>query len=439
MIRALNNTSRRLIAAATLALGVGLASPHAAAADVVTLTDGTSVEGEIVREVSGAVWIEVKIGTITERKFIAPDKIAKIERDVVREPEPQQQADQPGSNRVDLDTERDYAPGTPRGVVITLEGTVGISFSSEHMKAMVPDLKKEVGDDGTGIVVLKINSGGGFLLDIERISDVIEYDYKPNFHTVAWIESAISAAAMSSHTLPEIYFFPEGNYGACTGWSGGGQAVAGRSWFETAHLMERISARGGYDPRVMYAMMGSPHEPMPLAARRNPETGIVEWIQEEGGDGWTTINPAGEVLTVNSVQAVDWDFADGIANNVEDLTQLMGYQEVNWVGRRDPGLRYPISDTERKNQIWRSRLAEDEQRAEVTRSLYEYYKQLAQGSAQDIRGVFIGKARQKLQALRRFYDMNSVMAIVIGINPDAFEEWYEDEETTLKNIARGGG
>ncbi|MEO0631245.1 MAG: hypothetical protein AAFY46_11050, partial [Planctomycetota bacterium] len=48
------------------------------------------------------------------------------------------------------------------------------------------------------LVVIKIKSGGGFGLEVQKISDVIHEEFKPKFQTVAWIESAISAAAMSA-------------------------------------------------------------------------------------------------------------------------------------------------------------------------------------------------------------------------------------------------
>ena len=57
------------------------------------------------------------------------------------------------------------------------------------------------------------------------MSDVIHEQYKKKFRTVAWIDSAISAAAMTAHCLEEIYFTPQGNYGAARG----GSATSRRS------------------------------------------------------------------------------------------------------------------------------------------------------------------------------------------------------------------
>jgi membrane-bound ClpP family serine protease len=192
------------------------------AQDTVVLNDGTEVEGEIVRELDGNVWITVRVGTVELQRFYPASEIADVMRDGPVTTEP-----------VDTDTPREPVrvnTGAPKGAVISLEGTVGIQMTAKTLRDILPALERELGTDGTGIVVFKINSGGGLLLEIQRLSDVIQEEYKPRFRTVAWIESAISAAAMTSHAIEEIYFMPRGNYGACTGWSGQLTAVSGRGW-----------------------------------------------------------------------------------------------------------------------------------------------------------------------------------------------------------------
>lgn len=429
----MNTQGTQFLAATLMAAAAAFSTPAVAEVDVVVLKDGTRVEGEIIREVSGAVFIRVGDGGVSEQKFFMADQIESVLRGVAA-------AARPDGNFVDAGGEGQvFDEDTPRGIVVTLEGMVGVSMSADRLEEMVPALTKAVGDDGTGIVVLKINSGGGYLYELDRISDIIQYQYKPRFHTVAWIESAISAAAMTAHNLEEIYFLPEGNYGACTGYSGMLNAMDGRGWEEAEFLMQKISARGDHDHKVMLSMMGHPQRFFPLSARRNPESGQVEWAQDAGVDGWTVLNPVGEVLTFNSVQAVEWEFADGIARDTDELAELMGYQEVNWLGERETGTRYPVSAIERQNRQWRERIAEDESKADVTRGLYYFYKGNAAGMSEDIRGVFVGKARSKLKILKRLFDMNSTMALSISNTlPEYFDDWYEQELEDLRDIGRAG-
>src|SRR5690606_34230378 len=140
----------------------------------------------------------------------------------------------------------------PRIAVISLgEGgdkdMVGLFMTAEALKRAIPLLEK----DNVTDVVFRIQSGGGALLEIQKLSDVIHNEFKPRFRVVAWIKSAISAAAMTAHCIEDIYFTSDGNYGACTGWYGQLTAVKGRDLEEVLYMMEKISARGKHDPKIM--------------------------------------------------------------------------------------------------------------------------------------------------------------------------------------------
>src|SRR5690606_38032767 len=113
--------------------------------------------------------------------------------------------------------------GPPSSWQNEVDSTVGIQISADAWKRAVPLLEK----DNVTDVIVRINSGGGLLAELGKFNEVYEKEYKPRFRTVAWIESAISCAAMSPWVLEEFYFLPEGNIGACTGWSGRLSAVKG--------------------------------------------------------------------------------------------------------------------------------------------------------------------------------------------------------------------
>ena len=84
----------------------------ASARDIVELKDGRRVEGDIVREIDGNVWMYVYFGDLKKQEFFAAVSIEKIERDAI--------ADE--ADRDDAPQEKATArTGVPRGMVLTLE------------------------------------------------------------------------------------------------------------------------------------------------------------------------------------------------------------------------------------------------------------------------------------------------------------------------------
>lgn len=395
-------------------------------ADTVILKDGTKVEGTIERELEGSVWIKTKIAGIETTKFILADNIDKIERDG----KPADAA--AASKEADPGEPRARRTGVPRGAVISLEGTVGIQMAAKTLHDLVPVLEKEIGNDGTGIVVFKINSGGGLLLEIQKLSDVIQNEYKPKFRTVSWIESAISAAAMTSHCVEEIYFLPEGNYGACTGWSGALQAVSGEGLEQVLYMMEKISARGGYAPEVMRAMQINE----PLSCTIDERTGRVSWYQNEEGE--FLVNKGDSILTFTAPQALKYKFSRGTAKNLDELAQAMGYQEVDWIGDDRPGFIYPVSKAEEIMLAYRERVTDDEERTQEYFANYQQAVAAASGAPFDVRPPLVGRARQHLRRIEAAVRNNPNFALLTwGMELKDWEKnWLKPEQERLADLLR---
>lgn len=399
----------------------------AAFADTVVLKDGSKIEGVIQRELEGSVWIKTSIGGIETVQFILAEKIEKIDR----ASKPVETA-KPATNPAGGDPKPRRA-GVPRGLVISLEGTVGIQMAAKTLEDMIPVIEREIGSDGTGIVVFKINSGGGLLLEIQKLSDVIHEKYKPKFRTVSWIESAISAAAMTSHCIEEIYFLPEGNYGACTGWFGALQAVSGQGLEEVLFAMEKISARGGYAPEIMRAMQINE----PLSCTIDPASGKVSWYQTE--EGQFLVNKGDSILTFTAPQALRFRFSKGTAKNLEELTKALGYQEIDWVGEVRPGFIYPVSKAEDIMLAYRKKVSDDEAR---TREYFVNYQQAFAAAAgtqdRDLRAKFVGRARQHLRRIESMVRNNPNFALLTwGMELKDWErDWLKVQEEELAKLLR---
>lgn len=437
------NGLMRCVAALVLALGLLVPAGRALADDRVTLNDGRVITGEITREVEGYIWIKVTAGGILREEMLRPDQIKTVERDA-KAAAIEAAAPAPAAEP------RARMSGTPRAAVLTLgEGgdkdMVGIYMTAETLRRAIPQLES----DGVSVVVLRIKSGGGALLEIQRLSDLIEHELKPKFRTVAWIDSAISAAAMTAHALNEIYFTSQGNYGACTGWSGQLQAVKGRGLEEVLFMMEKISARGGHHPAIMRAMQISadPEEfkaldvsgaPGALSATINPD-GTVSWFGDTTS-GQHVLNPKGNVniLTFNASEAERFKFSRGTADTLDQLGRLMGFSELEWVGEKTPGSLWPVSKAEKMQVEFRDKTARDQT---AMQSYWVAYQQaIAVARAQqdrNERGRFVGKARQELNRIKSMMKNNpNLVLFVLGMLPKQYEEWLEEQEKLLKELMR---
>jgi len=451
---------------ASLFLGVALAfgmvgpttSAFGAAATgwaKITLKNGTVVEGEILRELEGIVWIKVRSGASEETRMLTPDEVKSIDRDATSTPtnasqpakapdskaepaKPAEKASEPASEpaRAPARSETASRPrnsGVPRAAVITLgEGgdkdMVGLYMMAKPLTDAIPLLKQENVD----IVVFRVNSGGGALLEIQKLSDVIYNEYRKNFRTVAWIDYAISAAAMTSHAVEEIYFTPEGAYGACTGWSGDLVAVKDRDLEQILFQMEKISTRGNHPFEIMRAMQIME----PLSATVSPSGDVSFYQDATSGD--ILLNPKDRVLTFNSQTAAQVRFSSGTAATLAELAKAMQLPEVEWVGVKKPGFLWPICKAEQMQMDFRDKTARDDaQFTEYVQTLNAAL-QMASGMDDERKAKLAGKARECMNRIVSAVNNNPNLAIFkFNILPDKFrEEWVEPTEKKIKELTK---
>jgi len=397
----------------------------AALADKLHLKDGRVLEGTVVREVDGYVWFQFRVGSLESQQMFKPDEIKTIEKS---ESKPATEA---AATQKPKDSKPAGKSGAPRAAVISLgeadKNMVGIYFTADSLRKMIPMLEQE----GVEIVVFRIKSGGGYGSELQPMVDVIDYEFKPRFRVVAWIESAISAAAMTAHIIEEIYMMPQGQYGGCTGFRGAGDAVKGRELEEMLFQMEKISARGGHDPKIMRSMQIM--EPLSCTIDENGE---VHWYQNTSGQH--IVNAEGRVLTFNAADAVKYRFARAICSNIDELGKAMGYAEVEWVGKHIPGVPYPVSKAEQYIRDFRERSHKDSRSTQKYFMEYNQAVGIAAGLPADERGPFIGRARRALDNIRSMISNNPNFAyMVLGVNtPEEYRRWLEQREDELRQLGR---
>lgn len=397
------------VMALALALAALVPSISASAA-AVHFKDGKVVEGRIVKEGETFVILMVKVAGIEKRETFTKDEIKKIVRDeeVKAEEKPGDAAaiDPPAEK---LKSNANIPAGATKIAFISLEEMVGPFLNADALLHSVSLLDELPENERPDIVVLRINSGGGALSEVEPLSDAIHKKIKPKYRVVAWIESAISAASMTGLNCEEIYFMKEGNFGGTVAFSmtGPGQAKAmdgeGLQW--VLSVGEMLSKRGGYNPLIMRAMQIL----MPLSCDIDADGNVI-W--KEGTGGQYLVNPPDRILTLNSTDALKFKLSRGTADTKEELAKLMGCKE--WVEVGPQADQYQVEFRE----------AVKEAQARTGELLNKMNIAIQYGEA--------GKARTFLNELRSIARRAPSMA-KYG-DPPLTKEWFEDVEKQLRKI-----
>lgn len=423
----LSNIRRTLLATIVVA-GTMLAAASPALADKVHLKDGRVIEGTVIMETDSFVRITIKIGGIESVQTFDKREVEKVEKDSIDTPKKEEPASSSGNKKQTAEERKAESDkvlnssgtrvailnfGAPSEWGDDVNDMVGREITAEDWRRAIPLLEK----DKVQVVVVRINSGGGALLEMEPFQRLYEYEYKRRFRTVGWVESAISCAAMSPYPIEEFYFMPNGSLGACTGWYGNLQAVKGQDLEMVIALMETASKWGKRSPYIMKAMQIT----VPLSCNIDPKTGEVTWFQDETGEH--LVNPGNQILTLTANDAVKYKFAKGIARDRDELAKVMGINEVVWAGKEAE--RYiddQLRAADRAHRRWQ--LVVQKYAIEV-----EYAAQ-AQDPKQ--RGGFIATARRYLNELRAMARINKNFAMFTGLEPD----WFEQQEDLLRRLAR---
>lgn len=404
------------------ALTVVMTAHAAFALDRVTLKNGDVYEGTVLRETDTAVWFKRRVGTVEFEEFILKEDIAKLEREVEKPAD----ARAPRGSSQDRERLRQaIASGATKVSFITLgdkendREMVGTYIYAETLRDSMNALLALPAEEKPDVVVLIVDSGGGYTAETRPLSDVIHNEMKKHFRVVVWVESAISAASFISFNAEEIYMMPEGHIGGTVQYmmgQGGAKASEGRDLLEVLELGELISKRGRRDPLIMRAMQTTGL----LTADVNERTGEVKFY--DGAGGKFVVSPQGENLTLNALDALKFGVSKGTAATKDELARLMGLSEWVEVGE----VADQIQEQFRRNV----------QIAEVrTNELFSKY-QIAFQAAVNSRGTDrqreVGIARRYLRELRSVINRAPSFKRYNGIT----DEFFRQQEDALRDLLR---
>ena len=204
--------------------------------------------------------------------------------------------------------------------ILPMTGMVGTEFRDEEIRKIV----KQADARGQGqVIVLDINSGGGYVIESKIINSVID-DACERHTVVAWIEHAISAASNASLHCDQIIF-------RTTGHTGGITTIMGNAAVDDAQLEVRI--------KLLEDTLVKKNRPIEwgrclvredtfLSATKDPETGEVTWYDTLEGE--KVFSHRGQNLVFSSQDAVEYGFAMGIADTPEEVAELLQLNEGEW-------------------------------------------------------------------------------------------------------------
>jgi hypothetical protein len=174
-------------------------------------------------------------------------------------------------------------------------------------------------------LVLHISSGGGYVAEWQLIWQTIQ-EIKKKHRVIAWVKTAISAAASTSLACTGIVFETSGALGSITTLSSAGESSLAVQMRGVREL-EEVLREGGY----------SKHFAMPfklnaglLSYDKDPETGAVTFYPDVTGDH--ILSDSTHVLTIKAREAEDCGFAIGIADSREELAQVLDMGGWNEIG-----------------------------------------------------------------------------------------------------------
>jgi hypothetical protein len=212
--------------------------------------------------------------------------------------------------------------------ILKQSGMVGVGLRAAEMEKV----EKAADKFGPGqIIVLHINSGGGLVTEADEIDKVLNR-VREKHRLVAWIEEAISAAAVTAMHCREMYFMNLGSLGSATMFSGD-KSIEGAQLEAWLRRISEIAEAGGRNGHIAKCMV---YSPLVVSYTRDPKTGKVTFFED--GSGEKMLSDEKDNLTLTADQAFDCGFSQGTANTQEELFEKMqlkpGTFVVNEEGRK---------------------------------------------------------------------------------------------------------
>ncbi len=296
-------------------------SARARQSELVVLKDGTILEGQVIESSARAVALTTDLEDPSSQRLIPRDTISRIVRvndkgdlmplgAATSQPErtwgvPPDPVAPPVMNR----------PAGPTYCRVPLRGDVGLTITARVLDRSLADAFAR----GPTVVVLDIDSPGGLIDEAGEIIRVLRR-YGPQLRIVALAGQDLSAAAIITMSVKEIYIRPTGTIGAATAYStalsGMPKDVAEKVQSAWRAVARSSAEQGGHNPLLAEAMIDSS-----LALHLATVDGKKVVRQ---GNGPQMLVRKGSVLALTAQEAVGCGLALGVADDFAELGKALG-------------------------------------------------------------------------------------------------------------------
>lgn len=220
-------------------------------------------------------------------------------------------------------------PGVERYALLELgptgEELIGVQITADAIREALGKIPPRLGPD---VVILRFRCDGGMLREVPKLVDLITDEEQRGVRVVGWVDSAVSAAALTALACPEIVMRRDGTIGAAVTYEmKGGEPVAlrGEELDKALRVGAEIAKRTGRDPRIIRAMQ----TPTALSYDVGPN-GAVTLV--DGTGGHVLLSSEGSILTLAAPQAKEIGLSLGTADDLDGVMGLLGVRTAQDVG-----------------------------------------------------------------------------------------------------------
>ncbi|HUO08045.1 MAG TPA: hypothetical protein VM008_07085 [Phycisphaerae bacterium] len=225
----------------------------------------------------------------------------------------------------------------PTYYLIPLHGEVGATILASALDKSLADAALR-NRGGATVVVLDINSPGGLVEEAEKILKVLHH-YNAKLRIVALTDQDLSAAAIITLSVKEIYVKPSSTIGAAVSFIPNKLFLPPKleEKFQSAwRAVARNSAEeGGHEPLLADAMIDPSFDLRIISVDGKPTV-----VEGPPLPGKSPLLRKGKILTLTSHEAIDCGLAAGEAEDLDDLAKQLHLSP--WTECK--GLAVPLAD-----------------------------------------------------------------------------------------------